>query len=200
MSVDFLKKIIIIFNLSLHLLQNSDNRHLEIYLQVLNSFKLGMTFIRLFSLPAHNWIWRYNTVLTAQSEFTSHPLLTLGSTCASAGKRVKQEWSPYLGSLSGASSLTPRAAEAQLWQVRRLHLITNGITTTMEFFQGNIFFFIIVISKYWTCFSTLTFFFFISQKEMKHAHVLATSIEGFISVSSDWSPFIRRSLQVWLRL
>lgn len=49
-------KIIIIFNLSLHLLQNSDNRHLEIYLQVLNSFKLGMTFIRLFSLSAHNWI------------------------------------------------------------------------------------------------------------------------------------------------
>lgn len=43
--------------------------------------------------------------------------------------------------------------------MRRLQLITNGITTTMESSRGNIIFLVVLISKYCIYFSTLNFSF-----------------------------------------
>lgn len=114
-----------------------------------------MTFIsvRLFLRLLITGFQATNNVIAARAEFsadvTSHPLLILGSKFASAGKKrsaqvLYKEDYPVRHRWRSVTAAQPR-------QVRRLHFITNGITTTMELLRGNLIFFLIVISEYWTC-------------------------------------------------
>ena len=100
----------------------------------------------------HCWISDYMTLCSLRSKTLSqifpHALLKqLRSKFVSAGKRQKQHQSLFRKPIRCVTADCRKPATTLTSAERRLHLITNGITATMDFSWENIFFFIVVISK-----------------------------------------------------
>lgn len=130
-----------------HLSQSSDNHQWEIYWR---SITFGLTFIWVLRFPACSQLdvkQRTASTLLQASRPTlwqqtgQNQQVTNRENMSLFGKRIRCV-------LLACAQLT---LNFDKWV--RLHLISNGITTTMEFLGGSIFFLLMVISKYWTFFS-----------------------------------------------